>query len=239
VQYTVSAGWIDFIVPPWHIAGRGSRGTDADEMPPLLASPIRFSQDDSTQWVVLCVGVLATLYLVMRGRIKGRRSDPMERPPAFGVAQQRQVELDLQNLMVEVLDTARQMAAQLDTRAARLDLLVKEADIRLAALKAAAAGAVTGAATPVLERPIISKTMPVAVPVMAEASVTAGMEAALAPVEPSRPETPPDPRHSEIYAMADQGRTPQDIARQLNRPNGEVELILALRPHQGAMAAGA
>jgi len=209
-------------------------------MPPLLASPIHFSQDDSTQWVVLCVGVLATLYLVMRGRIKGRRGDPMERPPAgFGVAQQRQVERDLQNLMVEVLDTARQMAAQLDTRAARLDLLVKEADVRLAALKAAAAGGIAAAGPPVLERPIISKTMPVAVPVMAEASVTAGMEAALAPVEPSRPETPPDPRHSEIYAMADQGRTPQDIARQLNRPNGEVELILALRPHQGAMAAGA
>ena len=31
--------------------------------------------------------------------------------------------------------------------------------------------------------------------------------------------------------MADQGRSPQEIARKLNRPNGEVELILALRPH--------
>ena len=30
--------------------------------------------------------------------------------------------------------------------------------------------------------------------------------------------------------MADQGRSPQEIARKLNRPNGEVELILALRP---------
>jgi hypothetical protein len=30
--------------------------------------------------------------------------------------------------------------------------------------------------------------------------------------------------------MADQGRSPHEIARLLDRPNGEVELILALRP---------
>jgi DNA-binding NarL/FixJ family response regulator len=203
-------------------------------MPPLLASPIHFSQDDSTQWVVLCVGVLATLYLVMRGRLKGRRGgDPMERPAAFGVAQQRQVERDLQNLMVEVLDTARQMTAQLDMRAARLELLVKEADVRLAALKAAASDGATGPAAPVVERPIIARAFPAVTPLTIEAPAPAPV---VEEAEPARPETPPDPRHSEVYAMADQGRTPQDIARQLNRPNGEVELILALRPHHGAGA---
>jgi hypothetical protein len=31
--------------------------------------------------------------------------------------------------------------------------------------------------------------------------------------------------------MADQGQSPNEIARHLNRPHGEVELILALRPH--------
>jgi len=30
--------------------------------------------------------------------------------------------------------------------------------------------------------------------------------------------------------LADQGRSATDIARELNRPRGEVELILALRP---------
>jgi DNA-binding NarL/FixJ family response regulator len=38
-----------------------------------------------------------------------------------------------------------------------------------------------------------------------------------------------DPRHAEVYALADQGRTPPEIAQQLGRPHGEVELILALR----------
>jgi hypothetical protein len=38
-----------------------------------------------------------------------------------------------------------------------------------------------------------------------------------------------DPRHAEIYALADQGRSPRDIATHLGRPSGEIELILALR----------
>jgi len=43
------------------------------------------------------------------------------------------------------------------------------------------------------------------------------------------PEPQIDPRHAEIYAMADEGRSATDIASRLGRPSGEVELILALR----------
>jgi DNA-binding NarL/FixJ family response regulator len=38
-----------------------------------------------------------------------------------------------------------------------------------------------------------------------------------------------DPQHEAVYALADQGKATAEIARQLNRPNGEIELILALR----------
>jgi hypothetical protein len=38
-----------------------------------------------------------------------------------------------------------------------------------------------------------------------------------------------DPRHAEVYRLADQGQTPQQIAQRLGRPSGEIELILALR----------
>ena len=176
-----------------------SFGTDADML--RLLADIHFSKDDSTQWMVLVVGVLATVYLVMRGRLK-KRKDPFERP-SMSLSQQRQIERDMNGLMVEMLDTARQMAAQLDTRAARLEVLMKEADTKLAALKSATAGApLPGAPEP----------------------------APITPIIPSIPETPPDPRHAEVYSMADQGRSPHEIARKLNRPNGEVELILALRP---------
>jgi len=177
---------------------------------------VSFSKDDSTQWVVLCVGVLATLYLVMRGRAK-RRKDPLERRPSMGISQQRQIERDMGQLMVEMLDTARQMTAQLDTRAARMEVLMKEADAKLAALQAATATTASPAA------------------IAGEQSIIATLSA---PHPEPRPraaksdnlELPPDPRHADVYRMADQGNSPNEIARQLNRPHGEVELILALRP---------
>ncbi len=39
-----------------------------------------------------------------------------------------------------------------------------------------------------------------------------------------------DARHRQVYALADQGRSAAEIARQIDRPYGEIELILALRP---------
>jgi hypothetical protein len=47
------------------------------------------------------------------------------------------------------------------------------------------------------------------------------------PAEDSVPSV--DPRYAEVYDLADEGQTPQDIARHTGRPRGEVELILALR----------
>jgi hypothetical protein len=41
-----------------------------------------------------------------------------------------------------------------------------------------------------------------------------------------------DPRHAEIYALADRGLPAVDIAKNLARPKGEIELILALRPRR-------
>jgi len=181
----------------------------------FLLATIQFSKDDSTQWMALAVGVVATLYLVMRGRSKTKK-DPLSRKPVpFGVAQQRQIERDISGLMVEMLQTAQQMTAQLDTRAARLEVLLKEADVKLAALKNAGAPALLKTSSPVT----LSDT-----PAISQATSDAPAPA------PEPPETPPDPRHRDIYALADQGRSTGEIARHLNRPNGEVELILALRP---------
>ncbi len=45
-----------------------------------------------------------------------------------------------------------------------------------------------------------------------------------------------DNRHADIYRLADGGRSARQIAQELNRPYGEVELILHLRnprPTQG------
>jgi len=48
--------------------------------------------------------------------------------------------------------------------------------------------------------------------------------------EPPSPPAENESRYIEIYRLADAGQSSAQIAQQLNRPQGEIELILALRP---------
>lgn len=154
------------------------------------------SLDPTTRWVVIALAVLTMVYALMRPKF--RRRDPLEKPPPSSLAQQRAVEREMSNLLVELSEMTRQLNAQLDTRATKLELLIRDADARIAELRslATAAGSVSAASA---------------------------LAVASAPIEI-------DPRHAEVYLLADQGRSPPEIANQLGRPNGEVELILALRP---------
>ncbi len=147
--------------------------------------------DPTSFWAAICLATLTIIYIVIRPII--RKKDPLKRSSAFtSLAQQRSVERQMQNVLVELSDMARQISSQLDTRAAKLEALIKDADEKISQLKSAS-----------LQTPV--------------------------PVPPPAIELPPDPRHADVYALADQGRAPPDIARQLNRPSGEIELILALR----------
>ncbi len=105
------------------------------------------------------------------------------------------------NLLVELSEMARQVTAQLDTRTRKLELLIQEADQRINVLKEA------------LERS----------PSVAPDRLIEEVAAPPPPVERI------DPRHLEIYELADQNLSKHEIATRLNRPRGEVELILALR----------
>ena len=154
--------------------------------------------DPTTRWLMIIAAVLTILYAVMRP--SRRKKDPLSRTdPSPTLASQRQVERDMNNLLVELSEMARQITAQLDTRAAKLQLLIAEADQRLERLNACGGPA---AAT---ERPPSHRHADVPAP------------------------PPVDPRHVEVYVLADQGRTAGEIAGKLGRPSGEIELILALR----------
>jgi hypothetical protein len=158
-----------------------------------------------TEYIAPGIAVLAVAFVYYRSRMK-TKMDPLTRPPAFNsLAQQRSVERQMQNLLVELSEMARQVTAGLDTRAAKLDALIREADEKIATLAALQQAAATNHHAP------------------------AAAEPSPAPIPPPCAYEP-DPRHVEIYTLADQGQTPSQIAGQLNRPNGEIELILALRP---------
>src|SRR5665213_4586253 len=148
-----------------------------------------------------------------------------------GLASQRAVEHDMTNLLVQLSEMARQVTAQLDTRTAKLELLIKDADERLAALKDATKhqsnsnggngnGNSNGNGN----------------------GHARDDQAESPPSQPAAalPEVVESP-HRNVYELADQKLTPQQIAQKLCRPQGEIELILALRerlpdPPQAALA---
>jgi hypothetical protein len=149
--------------------------------------------DPATKWAAIILAILTVVYATVRPLF--RKKDPLARPPAFGsLAQQRSVERQMQNVLVEMSEMARQITAQLDTRAAKLEALIREADEKIATLKS-----------------------------------TPGQQES--PEVLSQPHDQPifDPGHSVVYALADKGRSSAEIAHELNRPRGEIELILALR----------
>src|SRR5689334_12310174 len=99
------------------------------------------SLDPFQKWTLICAAALTVLYAVMRP-LKKKRKDPLARPGgALSLAGQREVERQMTELLVELEQMARQMTAQIDTRAAKLELLIKDADERISLLRTLAQGA--------------------------------------------------------------------------------------------------
>lgn len=155
-------------------------------------------------------GILLAVIITLRHtRRAGKRTNELDRDPreridelhARSMAGRDRVE----ELMSDAEQLTRRLAATLDNKAARLEILLEQAERTLARLEGEHAPAST--ASP-----------------------------------PDRQEwfTPapsPDPvartlDHDVIYRLADAGRAPADIARELGEPVGQVELILNLRRRQ-------
>jgi hypothetical protein len=166
--------------------------------------------DSQGAWLAIAAIALIVLYVLMRPKNK---KEPLA-PPRFPLAKQREVEEQMNNLLVELSQMARQITAQLDTRAAKLEILIKEADQRLVALQEA-----QGAQAPL---PMTASDNHASEAEVAELHSTTRQATHQADAS--------DPRYQEVYAMADEGRPLSEIAKVVQRPAGEIELILALRP---------
>ena len=268
---------------------------------------------DST--VLLAVGGAVVIVIYLTIRPKKAKKDPLDKPLGFSsLAQRREVERQMENVLVELSEMARQTTAQIDTRAAKLELLLGEAREVIARLEQlrdsgdAVAREARRLMNPIIDVDLERVELPAKSPVAEDAAAAdriatvpdahstlvarsrldvitsmndeqaekpvatphahttvvghAGAERRIPPptVEqridaarqtlaeavPARPAvrieppsvTPPeanvlrdvDPRHAAVYALADRGSAAGEIATQLGRPRGEVELILALRP---------
>ena len=166
-------------------------------------------------WGAIGVGLATIIYVVFIRPMRANKKDPLAKArPEPRLSGQRSVEREMSNLLVELSEMARQMTAQLDTRSAKLEALIREADEKIAVLQAAGGHVSCGGNQVLIEAKVLESH---AVP-MTESRMTVVDQPAL-----------PDPRHAEVYDLADEGQSAQDIARQTGRPRGEVELILALR----------
>ena len=142
-------------------------------------------------------------------------------------------------LMAELADLSREIHGQLDTRIAQLDVLLEQADDKIAQLKDLIDGgcaqespqagespqAVEPAASPLVEQEPAAAAPQGGEPVTAAESFEASRKdqenqagAAL--------ETGANP---EVFALSAQGLSALAIAQRLCRPVGEIELILALK----------
>lgn len=192
-------------------------------MSPILLNAI--FDDPGTKWLAIGVAMLVLVYAVLRPMAK-RKRDPLETArPGGSMSQQRSVEREMSNLLVELSEMARQVTGQLDTRSAKLEVLMKEADERIATLQQHCGAAPMNHTTPGVASPF--RQTAAERDALMQPLDTPPPSPQLSPQE--SPESQVDLRHAEIYALADQGRTPVDIATHLGRPSGEIELILALR----------
>lgn len=163
--------------------------------------------------------ILATGYIYLKARRKTRK-DPLAGPSPFSsLSAQRRIENQMTELLVELEKMTRQMNAQLDTRAAKLEELIRQADERLAALEERAARGRRA------ERPGTGG-VGLSDPGFAPGGVA---DPGVAEVGDLPPPIPIDPRHAMVYRLADEGRNLHEIAREVQQPAGEVELILKLR----------
>ncbi|MCW5776890.1 MAG: hypothetical protein KIS87_10665 [Phycisphaeraceae bacterium] len=145
--------------------------------------------------LLIAAGLMIILFIAMRKvqqRIAARAQQEMSPRERIEAIRTQAAERDsAEAVMADMHDLARELAAQLEARAAKLEKLLRDADERLARLEAA------------------------------DPTPPDGRRATALPTT--------DPLHARVYELADRGLPCVEIAREIDRPTGQVELILALR----------
>jgi len=176
--------------------------------------------------ILLVAGVVTLgFFLVMsvRNRIARRQaSTPSAREQIDRIKARSSESDDMQVAMAQMVDTAQRLAAQLDAKAARLERLLEEADIRMGLLEATEPGApgAPGAPGP----GTVGASDGTGQGGWPDRRTAEGADATAAAGKSVL-----DPLTASVYELADAGHSHIEIARQLDEQVGKVELILALR----------
>lgn len=185
--------------------------------PAMEAASVILAATPSLQTMAMVVGLLLIIGLVLwntqkKRRAAEKRGDRREltRETVREVAGQGDLKDDMQRLLAELLDTTRDMESQLETKFRKLDVLIGEADEKIAELKHMLS---------VAEKPAVRKGVKT-IDKQADTSSKA---------DHSDDDAPVAVEHESVYRLADEGLDSRQIAVKLDKSVGEIELILALR----------
>lgn len=192
-------------------------------------------------------GVLVAFFIVMRGMRKGsgrRKAQTREMSDAptrlASLHQEAAASTGpARKTLLELEETARRFSALLDTKAAKLEILIEQADERLARLDGGGSDVTNGAPAP--------GGRGVRPEMLDRARVEEDLAARLREPEP-KPEPDPEPMRIQdapsapnrvkttqdtVAELADQGLDAAAIAREIDKPVGQVELMLNIWRNSG------
>lgn len=195
---------------------------------------------DATQIVMLALAIVMLTMVMLSTRRKIRRN---LRGPEEGVRErydklkaERRASRDLEEIMIDLDKLAREVNGKIDTRLAHLEALIRDADQRIETMRNMRDDLI--AQQPASSRPPKSEsgsqatasqknqegaaTKPKSAPAI---DITLGDETD----QPTEIQPPADGHDADIYRLADAGMTPIEIAQELGRGTGEIELVLSLR----------
>lgn len=167
---------------------------------------------------LVAAGVFAAILTMVMISTRGRTRRSMQTPrhtarERYTSAKDQGASLrEVEDVMLELDKLAREVHGRLDTRFAKLEVLIRDADERIAKLERLS-GSPESEPAPRLD-------------------VTLSEEAPGAPVPPPVMEDGP---HAEVHRLSDAGMSTMQVAQETGKTIGEVELILSLRRAQGGL----
>ncbi len=156
---------------------------------------------------IMAIVALTMLMLATRRRIvdSGRRpGGDSVRERYRGLQKEAEAKHDVEQVMLELEKLSRQIHGRIDTKLARLETLIRDADQRIERLSRLA-GAPSGESRLEIT---LDREEPQPIPKTGEVG---------------------EDWHAAVYRAADGGMTAVQIAQKVGRTTGEVELLLALR----------
>lgn len=180
--------------------------------------------DIGTTRALFAMGAVIFILFILNRSARRRRmgiARPRDEQPTHGeTARVQRLKREMEQLLVELNEFAREVNGQIDTRFAKLEQSISDADRRIAELRRLEGQ--SGRSSDI-DRHVLRANADAAAGVRGESSVVRSRASTTSSVGT---EVSSEDR---VYQLSDMGRTPTEIAQAMRCTVGEIELILNLR----------